>query len=251
MFAEIGNSRYEITEKETDTFLRTAKTAERIAFFYNGKEGFDKNSTSGELRGDFDVLKRLLADRAGNTAVELDCDGAKVLLVFPAYLYDFIEDTRARAIHHKIEGSGYVYRECVWRRTIRIREYDSLFIRAMDESVVLACDVALGRLLAPFDLAPGHKDRYERFLEQNAAVVLFHVLNLEKGDGIGFKVFPWDAMEALYLLTERMLLDHESVKLVLGVCKDNRLAEAAALLLRYEKEHWGRQRGQRMVLEEF
>ena len=234
---------------EEERVIAAGKKDGDMTFFYRGETGFPTDGSGGELHGDFDLLKRVLAERAGHTRVSLVTSEAKVLLVFPAYLYDFIEDTHARAIHHKIEGSGYVYRECVWRRTIRLREYDGLFSHAVDEGGTAPADIAFGRLLAPVDLAVGHREKYERFLELHAFAVLAYILNIDirKNNNAGF---PWNPMKALSLMTERMLIDRESVEDILPYCDTPERAEAAARLIAYEKEHWGMQRGRAFVLED-
>lgn len=241
-------------ELNEEKVIRSCKKHTDMTFFYPGGAGFSLNGTSGELHGDFDLLKRVLAERAGHTRITLTTDEGKVCLAFPAYLYDFIEDTHARAIHHKIEGSGYVYRECVWRRSIRLREYDGLFSHAADEGGTAAFDVAFGRLLAPVDLAVGHRERYERYIDKLSFAVLCYILNLnitgvDTAATSGLKGFPWQPMQALSLMTERMLIDRDTVAEVLPYCSSPALSEAAAMLLAYEKKHWGKHRAQAMVLD--
>ncbi|MBQ7678099.1 MAG: hypothetical protein IJT32_07680 [Lachnospiraceae bacterium] len=238
-------------EYDEEKVIRSCKTHTDMTFFYPGERGFSIDGTSGQLHGDFDILKRILSERAGHTRVTLVTDDGRLYLAFPSYLYDFIEDTRARAIHHKIEGSGYVYRECVWRRSIRLREYDGLFSHAVDEGGTAAFDVALGRLLSPVDLAVGHREKYERYIERCAFAVLCYILNLDiANDGASDRTadpYPWQPIQALSLMTERMLIDRETVDAILPGCNTPSLSEAAAMLLAYEKKHWGKQRAQAMV----
>ncbi len=242
-------------EAEEEKVIAVCRQHADMTFFYRGDMQFPVDGTTGELHGDFDLLKRVLADRATYTRVRLVTEGGRVLLCFPAYLYDFIEDVRARAIHHKIEGSGYVYRECVWRRTIRLREYDGLFSHAVDEGGRAPIEIAFGRLLAPVDLAPGHREKYERYLEKRAFESVMYLLNLNYNKRVKTDVatadlpFPWNPMDALALLTERMLIDRETVAEILPYCDTPERAEAATMLIAYEKAHWGKRRGQRMTLD--
>ncbi len=249
---------------DEEKVIRSCKKHTDMTFFYRNESSFPIDGTSGELHGDFDLLKRVLAERAAHTRIRLIAADGDVLLAFPSYLYDFIEDTHARAIHHKIEGSGYVYRECVWRRTIRLREYDGLFSHAVDDGGRTPADIALGRLLAPVDLAVGHREKYERFIEDHALAVLLYILNIDiknisnrggeasaavSQKAYGEKIlFPWDVVGALSLMLERMLIDRETVDEVLPYCDTPERAEAAAMLLSYEKKHWGKQRAQAFVL---
>ena len=94
--------------------------------------GFAFEIKAGSVFGDFSLLRAFLADHDRSLFVWLkDAGDGKNLfelrLFFPAYLYGFVEDTFARAIHHKIEGAGYACRECVGKRELRLREYDGLF----------------------------------------------------------------------------------------------------------------------------
>ncbi len=242
-------------ESEEEKVIAVCRQYADMTFFYRDGMRFPIDGTTGELHGDFDLLKRVLADKATYTRVRLVTEGGRVLLCFPSYLYDFIEDTRARAIHHKIEGSGYVYRECVWRRTIRLREYDGLFFHAIDEGGRVPIEIAFGRLLAPVDLAPGHREKYERYLETRAFESVAFLLNLNYIDGMRSDVatddltFPWEPMDALALMTERMLIDRDCVAKILPYCDTPDRAEAAAMLIAYEKMHWGKQRGSKMMLD--
>ena len=168
----------------------------------------EKLSVSGGLlKGDFALLRAFLADHDGSLKVRIagrfvgdvghaerrehsagtemeNADKAErekpvlretrhaVELFFPAYLYGFVEDTFARAIHHKIEGSGYACRECVGKYEIRLREYDRLLRRVADDDRGAAVHMALCRLLYPVDLADVHRQGYEDFLKENDAFVL-------------------------------------------------------------------------------
>ena len=71
-------------------------------------------SDKGSIVGDFALLKAFLADHDREISVEVKGGKDCVRLFFPAYLYGFVEDTFARAIHHKIEGSG-LHTEGVYR----------------------------------------------------------------------------------------------------------------------------------------
>lgn len=78
-----------------------------------------------QLRGDYSVMKELLADTDRRLHFRIEPCGLQ--LTFPAYVYNFVEDVEARVLHHKIEGSGYPYRECVTRKGVDLLAYDRLF----------------------------------------------------------------------------------------------------------------------------
>ncbi len=221
----------------------------------------EKLSVSGGLlKGDFALLRAFLADHDGSLKVRIagrfvgdvghaerrehsagtemeNADKAErekpvlretrhaVELFFPAYLYGFVEDTFARAIHHKIEGSGYACRECVGKYEIRLREYDRLLRRVADDDRGAAVHMALCRLLYPVDLADVHRQGYEDFLKENDAFVLAALAAGESDL----------AVEAAYL-TSRRLLSQAAVDGILPKLSGERYAEAVAVLLRYGKK---------------
>ena len=73
----------------------------------------------------------------------------------------------ARTIQFSIGGSGYAYRECVDRTFINFREYDKLFEKAKIDGKEIAEDIALGRLLYPYELAEGYREKYEDYVSAN------------------------------------------------------------------------------------
>lgn len=182
--------------------------------------------SGGVMKGDFALLRAFLADHDGALLVRID---KVVELFFPAYLYGFVEDTFARAIHHKIEGSGYACRECVGKYEIRLREYDRLLRRVADDDKGAAVRMAFCRLLYPIDLADAHRQGYEDFLKENDA---FALETLAAGES--------DLAEEVGYLTEHKLLSKSAVDDILPKLSEERYAEAVAVLLRYGKR--GRRR---------
>jgi len=78
-----------------------------------------------QKRGSYSVMKELLADN--DRTLHFTVEPTGLHLTFPAYVYDFVEDVEARVLHHKIEGSGYPYRECVTRKGVDLLAYDRPF----------------------------------------------------------------------------------------------------------------------------
>ena len=74
-------------------------------------------------------MKELLADTDRRLHFRIEPCGLQ--LTFPAYVYNFVEDVEARVLHHKIEGSGYPYRECVTRKGVDLLAYDRLFAQVV------------------------------------------------------------------------------------------------------------------------
>ena len=123
-----------------------------------------------QKRDSYSVMKELLADNDRRLTFTIEPAGLR--LTFPAYVYDFVEDVEARVLHHKIEGSGYPYRECVTRKGVDLLAYDKLFDHVISDDYEAAIMVALNRLRYPVELEAAAKEQYEQYLEQNARIVL-------------------------------------------------------------------------------
>lgn len=199
----------------------------------------EEQGTSGKISGDFSRLREILGDnhnmgkvRVRITSEEKD-DPQLLALVFPVYLYDFIEDTFARVLHHSIEGCGYAYRECVGRRILRLREYDGLFRKVASEDPDTAAETAIGRLLYDHDLAPGHRENYSFFLEEFGIGTVRKFLERD---------FFLDRYTAFDYLFENCLVRKETADEAISLFGDSH-AEIVARLLRYKRKHWpGRHR---------
>ena len=93
-------------------------------------------------------------------------------LTFPEYVYDFNENTMARTIQFSIAGSGYAFRECVDRRRIDYRQYDSLFEKAVIDGGEIAQDISVYRILYPVELESRYRSVYEKYIRDNAEKIL-------------------------------------------------------------------------------
>ncbi len=69
-------------------------------------------------QGNFYALRALLSEPEPAFRCELKLSDGEAELYFPSFQNEFDEDTMARAIHPRIEGCGYAFRECVTRREI-------------------------------------------------------------------------------------------------------------------------------------
>lgn len=129
----------------------------------------------------FEVIRNFLADNDKTlrflihvkTGEDLEKEEyATSCLTFPEYIYDFNENTMARTIQFSIAGSGYAFRECVDRRRIDYRQYDSLFEKAVIDGGEIAQDIAIGRILHRIELEDRYKTAYEKYLRDNGKSVL-------------------------------------------------------------------------------
>ena len=116
----------------------------------------------------FEVIRNFLADSDKTLRFLIHIkDEGEACLTFPEYVYDFNENTMARTIQFSIAGSGYAYRECVDRRSINFAEYDKLFEKAVIDGSKISENIAIGRLLYPYGLMPGYREKYEEFVRKN------------------------------------------------------------------------------------
>ncbi len=188
------------------------------------------NFNGGIIEGDFALLRAFLSDHEGSLSVEIvegsdSEDGLKWKMFFPAYLYGFVEDTFARAIHHKIEGPGFACRECVGKRQLRLREYDGFLRLVSEDDIPSGVRMALHRLMYPICLADEKKTAYEDFLRKEDREAIHQAL-ADKDDGIN----------ALFYLTKAGLLSEDAVEEVLPELSDSSDARAAAILIGYKKK---------------
>ncbi len=112
--------------------------------------------------------------------------GGEALLYFPSYVNDFDEDTMARAIHPRIEGCGYAYREIVTRAAVDFRGYDRLLPRAAADGPLLAAETAFARLMFPYRLSAEAEAAYEDQLLKTMGIVLPHLAETGSTERVSF-----------------------------------------------------------------
>lgn len=164
------------------------------------------------------VLKELLADHDRALRFLLHLPRGDARLVFPEYLEEYVEDTRARAIHSNIVGTGYAYRECVSKSGIDFREYDRIFDRTRRLDPALAGEIALERLLFPLDLGRTARDIYESFLRDHSVDVICQVLSEQRED--------W-----LRLMKDHRLITPEAREIGIRTASESGLTTYVSLLM--------------------
>ena len=103
-------------------------------------------------------------------------------LTFPEYVREAREDTMARALHEKIDGSGYEARQVVSRTAIDFRHYDTLFQRFTYDEPATAVDCAFRRLLYPYQLEPAAEERYRTYIKAKSAEILPMMIRGDRED---------------------------------------------------------------------
>ena len=193
--------------------------------------------TLHQERDSFSVMKELLADNDRRLTFTVEPIGLR--LTFPAYVYDFVEDVEARVLHHKIEGSGYPYRECVTRKGVDLLVYDKLFSHVISDDYEAAIMVALNRLRYPIELEDAAKEQYAQYLEQNARVVLLKLIEQECDEEIRY-------------LCEECLITKDAVEDGLYEAADKKLSAITAILMEYQRQHFAaHQQAVKMTLDDW
>lgn len=123
-------------------------------------------------QGYFYALRALLSEAEPAFRCELKLADGRAELYFPSFYNEFDEDTMARAIHPRIEGCGYAFRECVTRHEIDFFQYDRQFARAAASETEPACRIALGRLSKPYRLTAARRAEYHDYLAAESETVV-------------------------------------------------------------------------------
>ena len=190
-----------------------------------------------QKRNSFSVMKELLADN--DRMLHFCVEPMGLHLTFPAYVYDFVEDVEARVLHHKIEGSGYPYRECVTRKGVDLLAYDRLFSHAADDDYRAAIDIALDRLMYPLELETQAREWYEQYLEKNVNIVLERLIE----DG---------RCEEVIALCDLCLIPREAIEPALQLAAREKQSAITAQLMEYQRIHFAAvQQAQAMMLDDW
>ncbi|MDO4621773.1 MAG: leucine-rich repeat protein [Eubacteriales bacterium] len=169
-----------VTEIGPFAFYR-CRNLERITMtdsvidYYDG--GIRENRKLQEIcirfeQGYFRVLKDILGDNTEVLHFRLQLPEGEARLTFPSYHNEDREDTYARAIHPKIVGAGYAYRENVSRSGIDFEGYDRSFTRAETEQQEVTARIALDRIGCPFRLEDAARKQYIQYLQEHAVEIL-------------------------------------------------------------------------------
>ncbi len=188
-------------------------------------------------RNCFAGLKDCLADTEAALRVLLHLPDGDALLCFPAFVNDFDEDTRARAIHPRIEGSGYSFRETVTRRRIDFQEYDGLFPRAMADGREIAAEIALARLRFPYRLSAAAAHQYEQCLPEFSEFLLPRLVRADDTAAVSF-------------LSGRGLLSETAVTAGLKLASELRKTELCGILMAAAGETAGVREAETFSLED-
>lgn len=183
-------------------------------------------------RDNYSVMRDMLRDNDRKLRFDLYLkEGISFSLTFPAYVYDFVEDVEARVLHHKIEGAGYPYRECVTRKGIDLMAYDRLFEHAVSDSIYTAAELALDRLMFPYNLNDKRAKDYSSFVLTQSENILEYFIESQ--------AVSRHSMEIIEYMCKNRLITREAVEKAIKLASDKNMTEVCALLMNYQNENYG------------
>lgn len=138
--------------------LNGCRLGEVEIYHYQGERSALK-SILDEIR--FAIHARLYYDDKNNTFKVAD-------ILFPEHYEEAVENTPARILYTSHHGAGGYYRQCFYDRKLDYKKYDETFSRALaEETEETILQLAIGRLLYPYELADGAKEQYEAYVREH------------------------------------------------------------------------------------
>ena len=129
--------------------------------------------------GKISVLKNILSEFSAELTVTLHYGqnayekGKTAKIIFPKFLYDYVENNSARIIRQETYGSGVHYRECMTENDIDYKKYDSIFHVGMAVDMLeTTLFIALYRIMYPYQLMETSKDNYGCFIREHWEVLM-------------------------------------------------------------------------------
>jgi hypothetical protein len=223
--------------------LKKITLSDSIDDYYDGVIRQCDSLTDIEItikRGWYEVIRNFLADNDKTLRFLIKRDNSMSCLTFPEYVYDFAENTMARTIQFSIGGSGMIYRECVDRRLINYREYDKLFEKAVIDGNAISEDIAIGRVLFPYELEEGFKSRYEAFIEHNGNSIITRLIEQIESSQKGDLASVSGELDTMNIVKELIsyrtdnnskILTDECLDLAIKLASDKKLTLLSALLI--------------------
>jgi hypothetical protein len=182
----------------------------------------------------FRVVKELMEDNPNELCftIHVKSEEGRITdyrLVIPAWHHEDREDTHARAIHPKIAGAGYAYRQTVTRTELNIREYDSLFEKAQADGVHPSAKIALWRLACPAGLSEDARGKYVTWLDAHAGEVL---QDLVAGPRAA------ESRDLLAVLLNNVKLPEDAVDSASDLAGKEGKTELCSMLMEYRNTHF-------------
>ena len=219
--------------------LRKIKLYDHIEDYYDGAIRTSSGICDVEIEmldGRYELIRRILDDSDRRMRILFRFPDYALQLVFPDYHSNSIEDTRAQTFHIRIEGSGFSYRECVRKDGIRIKEYDSLFRRALSaDNPEISISIAAGRLMYPAELSETDANVYRDHLRAEMPRALEMAMKPENED--------WAE-----LFMREALLDDEALDLALQLASERKQIALTGQLMDYRSRVLGIKKREKLSL---
>ena len=167
----------------------------------------------------------------GELTQELDADllftdGTRILLTFPEYYEEAVENTPARIIDTHWHGSGYKYRQCFPETKLNLRIYDELFPYAVANEFGDTCtNLALNRLRTPVQLTDAAHLQYQDYLRDHLKELLIRIIKAQD-------------LDTLELLCEQDLLDAEAMTGAAEQAAEQGAAEIGSYLMEEKRKRF-------------
>ncbi len=214
--------------------LRKLDLCDSIVSFHDGAIRTCFNLRDVELRisnNGFVLARRILGDSDRKLRVKFLFSGDDLQLVFPDYYSNSIEDTRSQAFHIRIDGCGFSYRECVCTGGLRLREYDSLFGRAVSAGdPEAAASIAVSRLMYPRGLTDQAARIYRDHIRDHMGQIL-PLCVLQENEG-------W-----MELLMKEKLLSEADMDMALRLTSECGLTQLSGELMAYRGNEYETKKG--------
>ena len=219
--------------------LRKIKLYDHVGDYYDGAIRTSSGICDVEIEmldGRYELIRRILDDSDRRMRILFRFPDYALQLVFPDYHSNSIEDTRAQTFHIRIEGSGFSYRECVRKDGIRIKEYDSLFRRALSaDNPEISISIAAGRLMYPAELSETEANVYREHLRAEMPRALEMAMKPENED--------WPE-----LFMREALLDDTALDLALQLASERKQIALTGQLMDYRNRILGIKKPEKLSL---
>ena len=149
-------------------------------------------------------------------------------LVYPEYYDEAIENTPAKNLSFAIHGSGQRYRYSFENRKILFDRYDKAFVKeTIVESVALAAEIAVNRLMFPYELREDAKKQYEEFLKEHLCEVM--LANMKNGEW--FRWLTANFADPDVISDGGPALSKDELDSLIDASSEAKLAEVSGILL--------------------
>ncbi len=156
-------------------------------------------------------------------------------LIFPVYYDEAVENTPARILVTNTHGCGKQYRNAFVNTQFQFQEYDSLFpYVTVQEPEKLVVQMALDRILYPYQLLDCYRDSYLEYLKEHKLAAVCQAIEKQE-------------MEALQWLMNYMDFEPEEMETAIETALAMRDQTSVSFLMD-QKRKMGKMRRRRFCL---